>query len=227
MKAPATRRREGREWALQMIVQADLNPFVTAQSILDHFWELTWSCRQEDAGKTDDDLDDLERALHPEERLASTGLREFTEVLVRGVLEHLDELDTILMPYCVSWPLDRLGVIERCVLRLAVYEMKLAKEPVPAPVVINEAVDLAKYFSNVESGKFVNGILDLVAKGKAPAAAPETFTPAVEPVEEKPAKKAAPKKPTAKKAPAKRAPAKATPRKPAAKHAPRKAPAAK
>lgn len=224
MKAPATRRREGREWALQMIVQADLNPFVTAQSILDHFWELTWSCRQEDEGKADDDLDDLERALHPEERLASTGLREFTETLVRGVLENLDELDAILLPYCVSWPLDRLGVIERCVLRLAVYEMKVAKEPVPAPIVINEAVDLAKYFSNVESGKFVNGILDLIAKGKIPAAA-EVFTPA-EPEEEKPAKKPAPKK-----APAKRAP-KGAPRKPAAKRAPakrapRKAPAAK
>lgn len=224
MKAPATRRREGREWALQMIVQADLNPFVTAQSILDHFWELTWSCRQEDEGKADDDLDDLERALHPEERLASTGLREFTEMLVRGVLENLDELDAILLPYCVSWPLDRLGVIERCVLRLAVYEMKVAKEPVPAPIVINEAVDLAKYFSNVESGKFVNGILDLIAKGKLPAAA-EVFTPA-EPAETKPAKKAAPKK-----APARRAP-KGAPRKPAAKRvpakrAPRKAPAAK
>lgn len=224
MKAPATRRREGREWALQMIVQADLNPFVTAQSILDHFWELTWSCRQEDEGKADDDLDDLERALHPEERLASTGLREFTEMLVRGVLENLDELDAILLPYCVSWPLDRLGVIERCVLRLAVYEMKVAKEPVPAPIVINEAVDLAKYFSNVESGKFVNGILDLIAKGKLPAAA-EVFTPAL-PAEEKPVKKSAPKK-----APAKRAP-KGAPRKPAAKRAPakrapRKAPAAK
>lgn len=202
MKPPATRRHKGREWALQMIVQADLNPFVTAQLILDHFWELTWSYRQEDAGKADDDLDDLERAYNPEERLASTALREFTEERVRGVLEHLDELDAILMPYCVSWPLDRLGVIERCVLRLAVYEMKLAKEPVPAPVVINEAVDLAKDFSNVESGKFVNGILDLVAKGKAPAVAPETFTPG-EPVEEKPAKK-----PASKKAPAKRAPRK-------------------
>ncbi len=162
MDAPATSRRKGREWALQMIVQADLNPFADVEMILNHFWEQQWSCRQEDCGKEDNDMDDLARMLQPEERLASTGVRAFTETLVRGVLGHLEAIDTEITPYCLHWSMDRIGVIERCVLRLAFYEMKYLDTP--PPVVMNEAVDLAKYFSNTESGAFVNGILDKYAK---------------------------------------------------------------
>ncbi len=162
MDAPATKRRKGREWALQMIVQADLNPFASADLILSHFWEQQWSCRQEAAGKEDGDLDDLERTLKPGERLASTGLREFTETLVRGVLGHLAQIDDALQPLCEHWSLDRIGVIERCVLRLGVYEIGTLKTP--APVAINEAVEVAKRFSNAEAGAFVNGILDQYAK---------------------------------------------------------------
>lgn len=164
MDKPANNRRRGREWALQMIVQADLNPFADVNMILDHFWEQQWSCRQESKGKEDNDMDDLARALEPGERLASTGLREFTEGLVRGVLGDLEALDAKIKPYCLHWSLDRLGVIERCVLRLAFYEIETVGTP--APVVINEAVDLAKYFSNEESGAFVNGILDTFARDR-------------------------------------------------------------
>ncbi len=162
MEAPATSRRKGREWALQMIVQADLNPFAEVDMILRHFWEQQWSCRQEACGKEDNDMDDLARMLQPEERLASTGVRDFTETLVRGVLGQLETIDAEITPYCLHWSMDRIGVIERCVLRLAFYEMKVLETPIP--VAINEAVDLAKYFSNTESGAFVNGILDKYAK---------------------------------------------------------------
>jgi N utilization substance protein B len=61
--------------------------------------------------------------------------------------------------------LERAGVIERCVLRLAFYELEHTDTPVP--VVINEAVDLAKYFSNPEAGAFVNGILDRHARRRS------------------------------------------------------------
>ncbi len=158
MDAPATSRRKGREWALQMIVQADLNPFAEIETILKHFWEQQWSYRQEARGKEDNDMDDLARLLEPGERLASTGLREFTEQLVRGTLGNLEAIDAEIAPYCLHWSMDRIGVIERCVLRMAFYE--IGNLDTPAPVVINEAVDLAKYFSNTESGAFVNGILD-------------------------------------------------------------------
>lgn len=164
MEAPATKRRRGREWALQMIVQADLNPFADVNLILSHFWEQQWSCRQEAVGKEDNDMDDLARALEPGERLASSGLREFTESLVRGTLGALPEIDAAIATHCKNWSLDRVGVIERCVLRLGLYEMD--RLGTPAPIVINEAVELAKRFSNAESGAFVNGILDRHAKAR-------------------------------------------------------------
>ena len=162
MTSPSAKRRNGREWALQMIVQADLNPFVNVDMILKHFWEQQWSCRQEDAGLEDGDMDDLARVLEPHERLATAAVQEFTEALVRGVLGKVEQLDAQIAPYCENWTLERAGVIERCVLRLAFYEMETMDTPVP--VVINEAVDLAKYFSNPESGAFVNGILDRHAR---------------------------------------------------------------
>ncbi len=162
MEPPATKRRRGREWALQMIVQADLNPFADVNLILSHFWEQQWSCRQEAEGKEDNDMDDLARTLEPGERLASSDLRAFTENLVRGTLGALKEIDASIAPYCEHWSLDRLGVIERCVLRLGFYEID--RLGTPAPVAINEAVELAKHFSNAEAGAFVNGILDRHAR---------------------------------------------------------------
>ncbi len=164
MEAPATKRRRGREWALQMIVQADLNPFADVNLILSHFWEQQWSCHQEEAGKAEQDMDELTRLLEPGERLATSDLRTFTEDLVRGVLGSLPEIDAAIASYCEHWSLDRVGVIERCVLRLGFYEMD--RVGTPPPVVINEAVELAKYFSNAESGAFVNGILDRHAKAQ-------------------------------------------------------------
>ena len=162
MIEPTNRRRNGREWALQMIVQADLNPFVDSDMIIRHFWEQQWSCQQEASGLEDTDMDEVARLLQPSERLASAAVQEFTESLVRGVLANLEALDAQIAPYCENWALERAGVIERCVLRLAFYELE--KTDTPVPVVINEAVDLAKYFSNPESGAFVNGILDRHAR---------------------------------------------------------------
>ena len=164
MDAPARTRRKGREWALQMIVQADLNPFADVNLILAHFWEQQWSCRQEAKGKEDNDMDAIEALLPPEERLATAELKAFTEDLVRGTLGHLGEIDATLSALCENWELDRLGVIERCVLRLACFEMDWFGTP--APVAINEAVDLAKRFANEESGAFVNGVLDRHARGR-------------------------------------------------------------
>lgn len=158
MEPPATKRRRGREWALQMLVQADLNPFADVDLILAHFWEQQWSCKQEARGKEDNDMDDLARTLEPGERLATNELRDFTEALVRGALANRPAIDAEISRLCDNWSLDRLGVIERCVLRLALYEMD--GFGTPAPVVINEAVAIAKRFANDESGAFVNGVLD-------------------------------------------------------------------
>ena len=76
-------------------------------------------------------------------------------------------IDEKLAFYTQNWPLHRMGVVDRNVLRLAIYEMFFGGG-VPAVVCINEAVDLAKFFSSAESGRFVNGILDRAAKDARP-----------------------------------------------------------
>ena len=89
--------------------------------------------------------------------------RAFAEALVAGVREHLAEIDDKIKTCAHNWAIGRMGVVERNVMRMALYEM-LHCDDVPPVVAINEAVDIAKYFGNAESGKFVNGILDRVRK---------------------------------------------------------------
>jgi N utilization substance protein B len=95
--------------------------------------------------------------------VAPEKLRQFAERLVRGVFDNRAAIDEKLAFYTQNWPLHRMGAVDRNVLRLAIYEMFFGGE-VPAVVCINEAVDLAKFFSSSESGRFVNGILDRAAK---------------------------------------------------------------
>jgi N utilization substance protein B len=89
--------------------------------------------------------------------------RKFVEDIVRGVREDLNHLDEMLKRYTEHWDVDRMGVVERNVMRMAIHEM-LCRDDIPPVVSINEAVDIAKYFSSNDSGKFVNGILDRVRK---------------------------------------------------------------
>jgi N utilization substance protein B len=78
--------------------------------------------------------------------------------LVRGALQHRDELDERLARLTGDWPMDRQSAVDRNILRLAAYEIAYRPET-PAPVVLNEAVELAKRYSTDESGRFVNGVL--------------------------------------------------------------------
>ena len=88
-------------------------------------------------------------------------MRVFAEPLIRGTLEHQAELDERIKQYAKNWDLHRMAVVDRNILRLAIYEM-LYRDDIPPVVSINEAVDIAKKFSTEDSGKFVNGILDKV-----------------------------------------------------------------
>jgi N utilization substance protein B len=85
--------------------------------------------------------------------------REFTESIVKGVIANRSNIDEKIGEYAEHWKIDRMGVVDRNVLRIAIYELMFCKD-IPAAVVLNEAIDLAKYFSNSDSGRFVNGILD-------------------------------------------------------------------
>jgi N utilization substance protein B len=92
--------------------------------------------------------------------------RRFVKDLVFGTLEHSSESDAVLTPLLEGWSIDRLPTIDRLLLRMSVFE--LAHRPTPPPVVINEAVQLAKKFSTDDSPRFVNGVLSSVAKRLPP-----------------------------------------------------------
>lgn len=86
---------------------------------------------------------------------------DFLIKLVKGVTENTLELDSIISQHLENWSFDRLASVERVVLRLATYEIKFL-EDIPESVSINEAVELAKKFSDEQSGKFVNGVLSKI-----------------------------------------------------------------
>ena len=88
-------------------------------------------------------------------------VRVFAEDLIRGVLEKKDELDLRLQKYLRNWDMARMAVVDRNVLRMAIYELYY-REDIPPVVSINEAIEIAKRFSTSESGKFVNGLLDRI-----------------------------------------------------------------
>ena len=95
------------------------------------------------------------------------GLEEldFIWQLIDGVQKHMPELDKIIEKAAPEWPIDKISMIDRNVLRIGLLELLYAnKEEVPPKVAINEAIELAKAFSGPTSGKFVNGVLGTVYK---------------------------------------------------------------
>jgi N utilization substance protein B len=86
----------------------------------------------------------------------------FVADLVRGTVEHLAEVDEQITKHAAHWRMERMPAVDRNILRLAVYEMTRAGTP--APVTIDEALELARKFSNEESIQFVNGVLDAVRR---------------------------------------------------------------
>ena len=140
-------RRTAREWAIQMLTAADLNPPDDVQTFMNAYWDQISDLDAEDGGPTK----------------AKGKLKAFAEERVAGVLGSLKELDEILTPLLENWDLFRLGTVERMVLRMGIWEMK--NSDVPKPVVINEAIDLANWFSSPKSRSLVNGVLDKFAKG--------------------------------------------------------------
>jgi len=82
---------------------------------------------------------------------------------VKGVIEHLKELDNIITTFAPEWPIENMTVMDRNILRLGTYELKFS-QTIPSKVAINEAIELAKTFGGDASGKFVNGVLGAIYK---------------------------------------------------------------
>ena len=96
---------------------------------------------------------------------APEAIREFAERLVSGTLRHRDDLDAIISRQADHWRLSRMPVVDRNILRLALFEL-LHEPETPRPVVIDEALEIAKRFSTPRSSQFINGILDGVLKAR-------------------------------------------------------------
>ena len=116
-------------------------------------------------------LYEIDTTRHPpgvvlDQRLAEDPLPEegeaFARELLTGVLQHEAELDELIQRYAPEWPVDQMAVIDRNVLRIAIYEFFISKLT-PTKVAINEAVELAKLFGSDSAPRFINGVLGAVA----------------------------------------------------------------
>jgi N utilization substance protein B len=123
-------RRQSRERALQILFQWDIHG--NTEHWLDDFWERN--------PPTDE-------------------VREFAGRLVNGVMANHEELDRLIGAHATNWTVSRMPVVDRNILRAALYELLWMPE-VPAKVTVNEAIELAKQFADDETKKFVNGVLD-------------------------------------------------------------------
>lgn len=141
-------RRQAREWAIQMLTAADLNPPEDIQRFIEDHWAQHESLDHEDGG---------------DGQKVRGKLKRFAEERVQGVLAEKDALDAKLGMLLEDWDVDRLGTVERTVLRMGLWELDNCPD-IPGPVVINEAVDLVNWFSSPRSRTLVNGVLDRYAK---------------------------------------------------------------
>jgi N utilization substance protein B len=88
--------------------------------------------------------------------------REFSQGLFRGTIEHLRDLDAEIEKHLKEWDYDKVGRVERAILRLGAYEILIAKTD--RPIIINEAVELAKALADDKSPQFINGVLDAIGQ---------------------------------------------------------------
>ena len=120
-------------------------------------------------------LFEVDSAHHPPERVLRQRLEgaalpqpgeEFAQFLVSGVLDHQEQLDPLIQDYAPEWPLEQMAFIDRNVLRIAIFELLVARSA-PAKVIINEAVELAKLFGSDSSYRFINGVLGTLLDRRA------------------------------------------------------------
>lgn len=139
-------RRKAREASLQLLYEIDLSG--------KDYEEPFKSCRK-----------DLSLPLSGQEEGESAGeeIREFTQQIVSGVGRNVREIDQLIESHSTHWKISRMALVDRNILRMAVFELLYCSE-IPASVTINEAIEIGKHFGTEESGSFINGVLDHIAK---------------------------------------------------------------
>lgn len=129
------KRRIARELALKILYQVEISGS-PLESVFTDFWE---------------------------NHVYQSEIRGFTESLAKGAVEHREDIDKKISTYADNWDMSRMAVIDRVLLRLAAYEIQY-RDDIPHAVSINEALEIAKKYSTGESSRFINGVLDRVAK---------------------------------------------------------------
>lgn len=132
------KRTQAREHALQMLYQIDLTG-ENPEEVFGDFWEAN--------------------PVPPD-------VRSFTERIVLGTVRNREAIDAVIAKYAENWDLERMAIVDRNILRFGAFELLFAGD-IPPKVAINEAVNVAKKYSQIESGKFVNGVLDKISHSEA------------------------------------------------------------
>ena len=130
-------RRKARVCALQMLFQYDV-----ARPRADELVDTYWTAFGEEIGDV---------------------AHDFANNLALGTISHLDEIDDLIQQRAENWRISRMAVVDRNILRLAIYEF-LHERDTPKTVVINEALEIARRFSTFEATQFINGILDAIKR---------------------------------------------------------------
>ncbi len=130
-------RHRSRKRALQVLFEWDMRG-EPIDGAISHYYDTLYS-------------EDSEKKLKPD---------KFMEELARGTVANAESIDKKIEAKAEHWRLERMAVVDRNILRLAIYE--LTQQAVPAPIIIDEALELARQFSNDESVSFINGVLDAV-----------------------------------------------------------------
>ncbi len=98
-----------------------------------------------------------------EDSTAQAEINAFTRQIVEGVSHNMREIDRLIESHSTHWKISRMALVDRNILRMAVFELLYCSD-IPASVTLNEAIEVAKKFGTEESGSFVNGVLDHIAK---------------------------------------------------------------
>ncbi|MCX6551310.1 MAG: transcription antitermination factor NusB [Acidobacteria bacterium] len=139
-------RHQAREAALQILYQWEVGKVSPDEAVARH-WEI-----EQEADALPDPA------------------RRFAEDLVRGTVDHVAALDALIEQHAQHWRLERMAVVDRLILRMAAFELVHVRET-PHSVVIDEAIELARTFSEQDAVRFVNGVLDAVHHALAPGPA--------------------------------------------------------
>jgi N utilization substance protein B len=129
-------RRQARELALQLLFPTEFQTPVSASEMLELF-----------------------------EQKMDKQVIDYAQELIAGVTQNKDKLDQLIQSVSQHWKVSRMSLVDKNILRIAVFEMKFAPEILKPNIAINEAVEIAKKYGTTESGAFVNGVLDQISRG--------------------------------------------------------------